>query len=258
MNRGWFLRCYVVALIAFLFLPVVTIVFFSFEEVGLASFPVEGMTLQWYEGLADNEAFLEAAQNSLLLAGICTVVSLAAGTSAAFGLSRLNVRWARGAIIALLVTPILLPGLLLGVALLSFLNFLDIRLSVATAAIGHILLTLPVVTMIMSARLQTYDRSIDDAARVLGASPVRTFWLVTFPLIRPSVIGSGLIAIALSLEEFVVTFFILGSGNTLPIVIWSQMRTGVSPEVNAISAVMLLATLTLILFVRRFTDVTFK
>jgi spermidine/putrescine transport system permease protein len=154
--------------------------------------------------------------------------------------------------------PIALPGLLLGVSLLSFFNWLHVQLSLWTVIVGHVLLTLPFVVLVMMSRLTGFDRSLEDAARDLGASAFDTFRHVTFPLIRPSVIGSALLVVALSLDEFIVTFFTIGPENTLPIVIWGQMRQGVSPTVNAISTIMLVTTLVLVLVVRRFSDIRFK
>ena len=248
---------YSVALIAFLFAPVVIVVIFSFDRVGVGTFPLSGFSVHWYRQLASDPIFKEAAKNSALVALATAVISVALGTAAAFALVRHRVRFASGfTVLALL--PIALPGLLLGVSLLSFFNWTHLQLSLWTVIVGHVLLTLPFVVLTMMSRLNGFDRSLEDAARDLGASELSTFRHVTFPLIRPSVIGSALLVAALSLDEFIVTFFTIGPTNTLPIVIWGQMRQGVSPSVNAISTIMLFTTLVLVLVVRRFSDIRFR
>jgi spermidine/putrescine transport system permease protein len=133
---------------------------------------------------------------------------------------------------------------------------LDVRLSTNTIVVGHLLITLPVVLVTVNARFATFDPAVEEAARDLGASPWRTFASVTFPLIRPSVIGGGLLALALSLEEFIVTLFTTGGESTVPVVIWGQMRRGVSPTVNAISSLLLAATVVLVLITRQLTGAT--
>jgi spermidine/putrescine transport system permease protein len=256
-RRISWLTIYCGVLIAFLFLPVVTIVVFSFDEVGIGTFPLTGFTTRWYSDLASNEIFIAAAKNSVYVALATAAIAVVLGTLAAFGLSRYGVRLS-GPFTALLLLPIALPGLLLGVALLSFYDRIDWQLSLWTVIVAHVLITLPFVVLTMTARLSNFDWSLEDAARDLGATPWQTFARVTFPLIRASVLGSGLLVIALSLDEFIVTFFTIGAQNTLPVVIWGQMRTGVSPVVNAVSTLMLAATLVLVLAVRRFADVRFR
>jgi ABC-type spermidine/putrescine transport system permease subunit II len=154
--------------------------------------------------------------------------------------------------------PIMLPGMLLGIAILIFMRrVLDLQLSLLTVVAGHLVLTVPFVILIVAARLQGFDRNLEWAAADLGADGRRTVRHIILPLIWPAILAGALISITLSIDEFVVTFFTIGSGNTLPIVIWGQMRAGVSPTVNAVSTLMLAATLLLMLVVRRLTDVKF-
>lgn len=244
-------------LIAFLFAPIVIIVIFSFDRVGVGTFPLSGFSTHWYRELASDPIFKAAAKNSAIVAVATAAISVVFGTLSAFALVRYRVRFA-GAFTGLALLPIALPGLLLGVALLAFFSRLHVQLSLLTVIVGHVLLTLPFVVLVMISRLNGFDRSLEDAARDLGASPFETFRHVTFPLIRPSVIGSALLVAALSLDEFIVTFFTIGPENTLPIVIWGQMRQGVSPTVNAISTIMLFTTLVLVLVVRKFSDIRFR
>jgi spermidine/putrescine transport system permease protein len=248
------LTVFTVALLAFLFAPVLTIVLFSFDTAGVGTFPLQGLTLDWYRELAGDSAILAAAVNSAIVALACALVTVLLGTTAAFALTRYLVRGA-GGMTAALSLPVMLPGLLVGVALLSFFSFVGLRLSLLTVTIAHVLVTLPFVVLTMNARMAGFDQSVEEAARNLGATPLQTFRHVTFPIIRASVLGSALLVAALSLDEFIVTFFTIGADNTLPTVIWAQMRRGVSPTVNAISTIMLLATFLLMIVARRFTDV---
>lgn len=248
---------YCALLVVFLFAPVLTIIVFSFDEAGVGTFPLQGFTTRWYRELADSDLFLDAARNTTVVALATAAIAVPLGTAFAFALARYPVRLSP-VFLALVVMPILLPGLLLGVSLLSFFDTVNVPLSLATVTIGHVLVTLPLVVLVMGARLTGFDRSVEDAAHDLGASPFQAFRHVTFPLIRASVIGSALLVLAFSIDEFIVTFFILGAENTLPVVIWGQMRVGVSPVVNAISSIMLAATIVLVLVVRRFTDVRFR
>jgi spermidine/putrescine transport system permease protein len=253
-HRPSVLTVYTVALIVFLFAPVLTIVVFSFDRVGVGTFPIEGLTLDWYRELGDDDAIISAAVNSAMVAAACAVVTVVLGTAAAFALTRYRLRFT-GGVTALLALPLMLPGLLVGIALLSFFDWISLSLSMLTVTIGHVLVTLPFVLLTMNARLAGFDPAVEEAARNLGATPLQTFRHITFPLIRASVIGSGLLVAALSLDEFIVTFFTIGADNTLPTVIWGQMRRGVSPTVNAISTLMLAATLVLMVTARRFSDV---
>ena len=140
---------------------------------------------------------------------------------------------------------------MLGIALLSMFKVLSIPLSLWTVIVGHLLITIPIVLLTLNARLSNFDPSLEEAARDLGATPLQVFSRVTFPLIRPSIVGACLLVLALSFDEFIVTFYTMGPQTTVPLVIWGQMRRGVSPEVNAISTVLLLVTLALILLTRR-------
>lgn len=256
-RRGSALTVYTVVLIVFLFAPVLTIVLFSFDRAGVGTFPIEGLTLEWYRELRDDDAIISAATNSALVAAASAVVTVVLGTAASFALTRYRLR-ASGGFTVLLALPLMLPGLLIGVALLSFFDWISLPLSLLTVLIGHVLVTLPFVVLTMNTRMAGFDPAVEEAARNLGATPLQTFRHVTFPLIRASVVGSGLLVAALSLDEFIVTFFTIGADNTLPTVIWGQMRRGVSPTVNAISTLMLVATLVLMVLARRLTDVKIR
>lgn len=245
-SRGWWQWAYCALALAFIFAPIVVVVVFSFDRLGIGTFPMTGFTLHWYQALFNDSAFTDAAQNSLYVAAVATTLALTLGTLAAFALTWYPVRFS-GAFYALVLLPVALPGLLVGVALLSFFTYLGVELSLNTVIAAHTLLLLPFVVLTVAARLSSFDRSLQDASADLGASPIQTYRRVTFPLMRTTLIGAGLLAVAISLDEFLVTFFTIGSQNTLPVVIWGEMRLGVSPVVNAVSTTLLLVTFVLVM-----------
>lgn len=244
---------YAALLLMFVFAPIGLVVLFSFDTKGITAFPFVGPTKQWYVAVASDPIIRKATLNSVIVALGTTACCILIGTSAAFAIARFRSRTA-SAFAGLMALPLLLPHLLLGISLLSFFTSLGIGLSVWTAIVGHVLITLPFMVFTLSARIVGLDPQIPEAAATLGASPAQAFFKVTLPLIRSAMAGAALLVIAWSLDEFSVTFFTVGSDNTLPIVIWGQMRAGVSPTVNAISALMVLATVVLVLVVHRFSD----
>lgn len=248
---------YAVLLLAFVFAPIAIVVLFSFDSKGTTAFPFVGPTMEWYLTVARDPIIREAALNSLIVAFGTTVCCILIGTSAAFAIARFRSRTS-SAFAALMALPLLLPHLLLGISLLSFFTSLGIGLSVWTAIVGHVLITLPFMVFTLSARIAGLDPQIAEAAATLGASPAQAFYKVTLPLIRSAMAGAALLVVAWSLDEFSVTFFTIGSDNTLPIVIWGGMRAGVSPTVNAISALMVLATVVLVCIVNRLSDIRFR
>ena len=144
-----------------------------------------------------------------------------------------------------------LPTLLIGVALLSFFAFMSVSRSLLTVIIGHVVYCVPYMVLVVSARLAEFDFIIEEAAQDLGATPMQTFWLVTFPLIRPTIIGAMLLIFAQSFDMFVISFFNIGAQSTLPMVIWSMMRIGINPSLNALGSVIMgISILTLILAYR--------
>lgn len=248
---------YAVLLLVFLFAPIGMVILFSFDSKGIAMFPFEGPTMSWYLAVAGDPVIRKAALNSVVVAFGTTACCVLIGTSAAFVIARVRSS-AASAFAGLMALPLLLPHLLLGIALLSFFSSLGIGLSVWTAIVGHVLITLPFMVFTLSARIVGLDPQISEAAATLGANPMQAFRRVTLPLIRSAMTGAALLVIAWSLDEFSVSFFTIGSDNTLPIVIWGQMRAGISPTVNAISALMMLVTVLLVCIVHRLSDVRFR
>jgi ABC-type spermidine/putrescine transport system permease subunit II len=232
----------VLAVLVFLFAPVAVVVLFSFNDVPSTGLPFRGFSLRWYRAAFEDPLFRDSLRNSVVVAGATAAFVVLVGVNAAFAIARRPSRLAR-AFAGLVTTPLILPGLFLGVALLSFFDAVGLRLSLFTVFLGHALVTLPFVVLIVAARLERFDRSIIDAARDLGAGPFRAFTDVVLPLVAPAIVGAALIAIAWSFDEFIVTFFTIGGGSTLPIMIWGKLRRGIDPSVNAIASVILAATI---------------
>jgi len=248
---------YVALLLMFLFAPIAIVVLFSFDSKGIAAFPFKGPTMEWYAAVAGDPIIRKAALNSIIVAIGTTICCILIGTSAAFVIARFRSRSA-SAFAGLMALPLLLPHLLLGISLLSFFTSLGIGLSVRTAIVGHVLITLPFMVFTLSSRIAGLDPQIQEAAATLGAGPAQAFYRITLPLIRSAMVGAALLVVAWSLDEFSVSFFTIGSDNTLPIVIWGQMRAGISPTVNAISALMVLTTVVLVCVVHRLSDIRFR
>lgn len=236
---------YVIAVLLFLFFPIIVIIFFSFCNSPSLSFPTGGFTLKWYKEMFNDRQIISALKNSVVVAVIVAAVSGVLGTLSSFALNKNKFKF-RSTLAMFYMVPLTLPGLILGVSILSFFSFLKITLSLITVVISHIVFCIPFVLMIMNSRLENMDFTVEEAALDLGANPFQVFTKVTFPLIRPSYFGAVLIAFALSFDEFVVTFFTVGAKSTLPIIIWGMMRLGISPVVNAISTIVIIISIVLI------------
>ena len=227
---------------AFLYLPLAIVVVYSFNDSRLNAEWV-GFTLDWYRKLAHNEEMIAAAGNSLLIAFAASVVSTVLGTMAGVAMHRYRMRL----LPILVLTPIAIPEILMGVSLLIFFVLLDFTLGLVSVALAHIAFCIGFVAIVVRARLAGMDESLVEAARDLGATPLQAFRLVTLPLIMPGVIAGALMAFTLSIDDFVITFFTAGAGTvTLPLQIYSMIKIAVTPEVNAVSTLLMLLTLMLI------------
>jgi spermidine/putrescine transport system permease protein len=229
----------------FLFAPIILLVLFSFNANSFGTLPITGWTTHWYSAVFSDFQVQDAVKTTLQVAAEVTVVSTIVGTSAAFPLVRSNLPF-RSGIRAALTLPIMLPGLLIGVSLLSFFtSVLHVQLSNQTAVIGQSVFTTPFVILVVAARLEGFDRSLEQAASDLGASAWQRLRYVVLPLIGPAIFAGALFAFTLSLDEFVITLFLIGGGNTLPIYIYTQVKFGITPEINAIATLLIAASLTL-------------
>ncbi|WP_243144811.1 ABC transporter permease [Litoreibacter roseus] len=223
------------AILAFLYVPIAVLVLFSFNTSRSLSWPMEGLTLDWYRKLAGNEQLIEAVGNSFYVATCSTILTLVIGVPAALALDRLSFS-GKGAFRKLVLLPIALPGIITGISMLILFRMVGFTLSLETVIIGHATALLAVVVTQVYARLQRLPRSYEEASADLGASGLQTFFFVTLPNIRSAVIGAGLLSFTLSFDEIPVTFFLTGRDNTLPMYIWSTMRRGLTPEINAVGA----------------------
>ena len=229
---------------AFLYIPLIIVVVYSFNDSKLNAEWV-GFTLSWYVALFNNQEMLTAARNSLIIAISASFCATILGTMAGLAIHRYKLKF----LPLLVFTPVAMPEILLGVALLLFfLQALNLTLGVLSIIIAHTTFCIGFVAIIVRARLQGMDESIFEAARDLGASPWQTFRLITLPLIMPAVVAGALMSFTLSIDDFVITFFTKGVGEPiLPIQIYTMIKIAVTPEVNAISTLLMLLTLTMII-----------
>jgi len=232
--------------VIFLLTPLLLVVLFAFSSRALSNFPIEHLSLRWWEAMLAHPQFLPSLRRSVTIGGSVAVVSAVIGTMAAIGLTQLPPKIA-ATILGLISLPMMLPPLVLAVALVTFYVSLGIRLSLLTVTSSHVLLTQPFVILIVYAQMRDFDIRILESARDLGASSLTAFRTITLPIIAPTVIGAALMAAAISFDDFVITFFTIGSGNTLPTLVWGMMRSSVTPMVNAIGTLLLAATIALTL-----------
>jgi spermidine/putrescine transport system permease protein len=230
----------------FLFAPIVLLVLFSFNANQYGTFPFTGWTGHWYGQVFNDYQIKDALMTTLRVAGEVTVISTFVGTSAAFPLVRSRLRF-RSAVRIGMTLPIMIPGLLIGVSLLILLtSVFHLTLNEQTAVIGQSVFCTPFVVLLVAARLQGFDPSLERAASDLGAGTYRRLRYVVLPLIMPAVFAGALFAFTLSLDEFIITLFLIGAHNTLPIYIYTQVKFGITPEVNALASLLLAASLFLI------------
>ena len=242
----WVLWLWAVAVLVFLYVPIAFLVLFSFNEPRTPGLPIVNLTLHWYEVAAGNSLLLEAVKNSIIVAAAVAFLATLIGTMAAFPLVRGGIRHP-DAVRIVATMPIMLPGILLGIAMLIFFRrVLDLELSLLTVIAGHLVFTTPFVVLIVAARLQGFDHRLEWAAADLGASPRQALRHVILPLISPAIAAGALISVTLSIDEFIITFFTVGPQVTLPLYIYTQIKFGVTPEVNAVATVLLLATVVLL------------
>jgi spermidine/putrescine transport system permease protein len=248
-RRGLGLWVAALLVYAFLYLPLVIVVAYSFNDSRLNAEWV-GFTWQWYEVLLHDDDMLQAAGNSLFIALVSSSIATLLGTMAGTAMQRYGMR-----VLAFMVlTPVAMPEILLGVSLLLFfIQVLNLTLGMLSIILAHITFSIGFVAVIVHVRLSGMDESIFEAARDLGATPWKTFFHITFPLILPGVIAGWLMAFTLSIDDFVITFFTAGVGiSTLPLRIYSMIKIAVTPEVNAVSTILMLLTLIMIVLATKF------
>lgn len=234
----------------FLYFPLFIIVFYSFNAESVNAFPIRHYSLKWYAILFQDEALLQALKNSVLVAVIATTIAVVIGLPAAYAIHKYKFR-GKSMLERILLMPITLPGIVTGVAMLSFFPLLGLNLSLTTVAIGHITFLIAIVITQLVARFKRLDPFLEQASYDLGATPLTTFFSIIIPNIRTAIIGAVLLCLVLSMDEIPVTFFLIGGSNTLPIQIYAMMRRGITPEVNAISTlIFIFSTIAVLLSIR--------
>lgn len=224
------------ALIGYLYLPVIVLLAFAFQGSGRLALPFTGPSLRWFQFVLAEESFRSAMSSSLKVGVAASVGAMLVGTATGLAFTRYKLRLQRP-LEALAMAPIVLPGLFIGLSLLAYFGRIGASLSLVTVFLAHLLYVLPYVLIVMRNRLERFDVAIEEAARDLGASPWQTFWKVTFPITWPTILASGILAFALSFDEFLITLFVIGSDSTLPIMMWSRMRRRIDPSINAVAAI---------------------
>jgi spermidine/putrescine transport system permease protein len=225
-------------LVAFLYLPVVTLVVFAFQSSSRLGLPWDGPSLRWFQLIFADPQFQSALGSSIRVGLASSALAIVVATLAALAFTRYTLRYQTPLRLAA-VLPITLPGLLVGLALLTFFSAVGLRPSLATVFLAHLVFVLPYVLFVMASALERLDPAIEEAARDLGASPLQAFWRTTFPLIWPAVLGAGILAFAMSFDEFLITLFVIGGDSTLPVFIWSRMRRTIDPSINAVATALL-------------------
>ncbi len=221
------------------YLPLLIVVAFSFNDSKL-TVGWKGFTLRWYQELFRDAALMEALGNSILLGVLSCLFAAVIGTLGAIGMARVHFK-TKGMMEYLSTIPMIVPEIILAMAFMAFFSTLGLPFGMVTLVIAHTAFCIPYVFMMVKARLVGIDKSLEEAARDLGASPARTFWDITLPLIMPAVLSGCILAFAMSFDDVVISIFVTGPTlSTLPIKVYTQLKTGVTPEINALCTVILL------------------
>ncbi len=242
----WLLYAAAILVFAFIYLPLLVVVVYSFNPDSVNSFPMRGFSLRWYRVMLENESLMKALRVSVGIALGGTVVGVLLGVPGALALARHDFP-GKKALERVVLLPLTLPGIVTGVAMLSVFPLIGVPISLGAVLIGHGTFLIAITLTQVYARLKRLDPSLEEASADLGATRTVTFFRVILPSIRTAMVGSALLSFTLSLDEIPVTFFLIAGDNTLPIEIWTMMRRGISPEVNAISTLIIVVSIGLII-----------
>jgi spermidine/putrescine transport system permease protein len=245
-SRSPLLGAYALFVYLFLYFPIVVLIVYSFNGSGVGGFPPSGWTLDWYRQLFADASLWDAVLNSVMVAAVAVAIALGLGLPAALALDRSQFP-GKALFRRLVLLPLILPGIITGLSLLMLFVGMGMKLSLVTVILGHGTALISVATTEIFAGLQKMDRAQEEASLDLCANHWKTFWRITFPNLRVSLIAAALLIFTLSLDEIAVTFFLIGRDNTLPLEIWSRLRRGITPEINAISTLILLFSIATIL-----------
>lgn len=240
--KSRWLPLHAVAVFSFLYLPIVVLLVYSFNGQGVGGFPPRNLTFDWYRTLFADGPIWDSVLNSLLVAFAAMVIALALGIPAALALDRAHFP-GKALFRRLVLLPLILPGIITGLSLLMLFRLAEMKLSLVTIILGHGTALISVATTEVFAGLQKLDRSQEEASLDLGANYWQTFWRITIPNLKLSIIGAALLIFTLSMDEIAVSFFLIGRDNTLPLEIWGRLRRGITPEINAISTIIFLFSL---------------
>ncbi len=244
-NRTKIPNMFLIIILVIMYLPILVIIVYSFNASKISTV-WEGVSLRWYQELFQDRSMMEAVRNSLILAGLSCINAAIIGTMAAVGMMRIS--WKSKGIIAYFSTiPIMIPEIILGMVFMVFFSFLGLPFGMVTLVLAHTAFCIPYVFTMVRSRLIGMDVSLEEAARDLGAGEIKVFFTITLPLIAPAIVSGMLLSFAMSFDDVVISIFVTGATtNTLPVKIYTQMKNGVSPEINALSTIMLLGTILVI------------
>jgi spermidine/putrescine transport system permease protein len=242
------LPIYAFVYLAFLYVPVLVLPIFSFNDSQFIAFPLSGFTTRWYAGLAADTAMQHALVNSLKVGFATALLSTLLGLTAAKAVTRYRMRGA-GAALTFISLPLFIPDIVLGISLLLLLGAVGLPLSLAAVVMGHLLVCVPFSLTVLIARFEGFDKNLEEASADLGENGWMTFWRITFPLMLPGITASLLLTFITSFDEFLVAYFLSGTEATLPIYIWGQLRFPERlPMVLALGAIILTASVGLVIF----------
>lgn len=243
-NKTKLPNIYLAVIMALMYLPILLVIIYSFNESKISSV-WSGLSLKWYRELFRDRALIEALVNSLILASLSSLAAAVIGTLGAVGMSRSKLK-INSVAEYISTLPIMIPEIILGIVFLIFFSLLGLPFGMTTLVIAHTAFCIPYVFLLVKARLAGMDKSLTEAARDLGASGFRAFLDITLPLILPAIASGILLSFAMSLDDVVISIFVTGvNTNTLPIKIYTQLKTGVTPKINALCTLLFLLTLVL-------------
>jgi len=238
---------YLLLIFMFLYIPIMVLIAFSFNQSKL-NVVWTGFTFKWYGSLLHNAGILDAVKNSFIVAIISTIISVIIGTLAAIGMYRYKFR-SKKLVDSILYVPLVIPEIVMGISLLAFFSIAKIPLGRVSLIIAHVTFSIAYVVAVVKTRLDGFDRSVEEVAMDLGATPIKTFFNITLPIIMPGVIAGALLAFTLSLDDVIISFFVAGPGSmTLPLKVFSMVKFGVTPEINALSTLLIFLTIIIICF----------
>lgn len=252
--KKWVSKLIIGLVFLFLYLPIIVLIVFSFNDTKL-NILFEGFTLNWYKTLPLNRELLEALKNTLIVSISSTLISTIIGTISAIGLHKFDFK-GKKLINEILYIPIVMPDIVLGISLLSIYTLMNLSLGMTSLIIAHITFSIPYVIVSVRSSLQGMNKSVEEASSDLGANSLQTFLRVTLPTIAPGIFSGALLAFTLSMDDVVISYFTAGpDSNTLPLYIYSMIKSGITPDVNAMFSIIIIITMIILTI---YSLITFK